>query len=145
MQNKASELNNPTRDAEEYIENLQALGQELDRAMEAIVAGSLPQFEESLSRQRTSCAKLTHIGRHYAERKEKHAATPGDPINQDLADRLAAAARELGRLNQRYSLLLRHSGENLRVLSGLFRGYGGPPSHVGNGAQNNLSTWSCEL
>ena len=47
-------------------------------------------------------------------------------------------------LNKRYSALLKHSGETMRLFAGLFRCYSDMPEQ-GSGFRNNVHTWSCEL
>jgi len=134
----------PPLDAEDYIENLQTLAQELDRAMGAIVARALPTFEDSLCRQRAVCARLTALPARSAQQQRHHPDLPLEPLDENLAARILAAATHLNVLNQRYSALLKHSGETMRLFAGLFRSYS-ERGQQSAGSPITYRTWSCEL
>ena len=126
------------QEAEQYLGHLQALSSELETAMQGVVARQLPAFDESLQRQRATCALLTDLPRRAAARRSS-----GDdeaPLDPDLASRIKEAALTLNTLNQTYSALLKHSGDTLRLFAGLCRSYSGPVA-----IQPRVHTWSCEL
>ncbi len=137
-------------DAEEYLEGLQELTQQLDRAMEAIVTRALSTLEDSLCRQRATCARMIDLSSHFVTRPTQ-SSTPGAsvtsepvPIEAELAGRITAAAKQLNLLNTRYSALLKHSGDTMQLFTRLFQSYSGSP-HCPVRSQTNLHTWSCEL
>jgi hypothetical protein len=131
-------------EAEEYLESIRALAQELDRAMEAIAVRELSTFEESLHRQRAACANLADLPRRSAQRRAGHTGSNAAPVDAELAGRISAATTALLTLNSRYSALLKHSGDTMRLFAGLFRSYTGT-TQQGMGMTTNLHTWSCEL
>ncbi len=127
----------PTQ-AQAYLDSLESLASELEVATGAIVAGALPTLEESVARQQTECAKLIAWTELVVARRAQQSGTSA-PLDGELADRILAASNILLKLNRRYSALLKHSGDTLRLLTGLSRGY-----HEHAGA-TNYHTWSCEL
>jgi len=135
-------------EAKDCLANLLALASQLDGAMDAIVRRKLPLLRESLQLQQASCARLTHL-RHRSKGRAL-AGREGESvhIDSDLAAEIAAAANSLLVLNGRYSALLKHSGETLRLLAGLYRSYtcfGQSASGMQANVPANLKTWSCEV
>jgi hypothetical protein len=131
-------------EAQEYLESLEDLARELDRAMQAIAARELSLLEDSVSRQRAACAHLVELPKRSKARRLKSPETVSVPPDAELNSRIQTAAESLLILNKRYSLLLKHSGETVRLFAGLFRSYAGH-THPGAGTGPNLHTWSCEL
>ncbi|RXH57250.1 hypothetical protein [Granulicella sibirica] len=131
-------------DAEEYLESLETLALELDRAMQAVAAKALPSFEDSLRAQRAVCAKLSEFPRRAAARRAQNDGADEPPVDAELAERIKTAATTLLLLNKSYSALLKHSGDTLRLFAGLFRSYSGPTQHAAT-VRVNHRTWSCEL
>jgi hypothetical protein len=131
-------------EAQEYLETLESLARELDRAMQAIAARELPLLEDSVSRQRATCARLAELPKRSTARRLKSPETTSAPPDAELNSRIQTAAESLLVLNKSYSALLKHSGETVRLFAGLFRGYAGH-THPGAGAAPKLHTWSCEL
>jgi hypothetical protein len=133
----------PRSPAEEYLASLQTLAGELDQAMGAIVTKSLPELEESVSRQKATCARIAEIsGGSTTQRLQDPAAAV--PLDEELAGRITAATATLLALNKRYSVLLQHSGDTVRLFAGLYRGYNGTLQQA-NAMRSNVNTWSCEL
>jgi hypothetical protein len=131
-------------EAKEYLANLQGLAAELNRAMEAIVKRELPSFQDSLHLQQSKSARLADL-RHASRLRLVPGSMPATgPVDSDLASEIQAATDTLLLLNRRYSALLKHSGDTLRLLAGLYRSYraSGQP---GSGIRANLQTWSCEV
>lgn len=135
MQTGASSLT--ASQAQAYLHLIEALAGELEVATGAIVAGLLPTLEESIARQQSECAKLIAWTEIMAARRSQD-ATPA-PLDAELADRILTASNILLKLNRRYSALLKHSGETLRLLAGL------SPSYHGQIDSSKLHTWSCDL
>jgi hypothetical protein len=131
-------------EAQEYLESLEALARELDRAMQAIAARELLLLEDSVSRQRAACARLAELPKRSSARRLKSPEAISAPPDAELSSRIETAAASLLVLNKRYSVLLKYSGETVRLFAGLFRSYAGH-THPGAGISPNLHTWSCEL
>jgi hypothetical protein len=129
--------------AELYLDGLHALAEELNHAMSAIVARSLPDLEDSIGRQIASCARLAeHPGRPL----RSQAPEPGRAarLDGDLAARIQAATAHLASLNRRYAALVKHSSDTVRLFAGLFLPYAGN-ARQGSQMRTHLHTWSCEL
>jgi hypothetical protein len=131
-------------EAQEYLAFLENLARELDRAMQAIATRELSSLEDSVSRQKAVCARLVELPRRSAARRLKHPETTSAPPDAELSSRIQTASESLIVLNQRYSALLKYSGETVRLFAGLFRDYAGH-TPLGAGMGTNLHTWSCEL
>jgi hypothetical protein len=135
-------------EAHEYLEALQTLTLEVDRAMDALATRALHSFEDSLARQRTSCSRLAEIaklsGLRHAQGSAATTSAVDSPVDADLAERIKVASYTLNSLNKSYSALLRHSGDTFRQFAGLFQSYTGPMQQT-SAPRVNVSTWSCEL
>ncbi len=130
------------REAEEYLEHIEVLSGELSIAMDAIVSRQLPEFEMSVHRQRLICATIGALPQKSSSRMPV-SAEASRPADAELEDRIQEAALALGALNRRYSALLEHSGDTLKLFAGLFRTYAGPDPMVAR--QSSVSTWSCKI
>jgi hypothetical protein len=135
-------------EAQDCLGTLRGLASQLDSAMDAMVQRKLPLLRNSLHLQQASCARLMDL-RHRSQRGPAPIADAESAFSDsDLAAEIEAAARSLLILNDRYAALLKHSGETLRLLAGLYRSYRGP-APLASGAQANLEanlqTWSCEV
>jgi hypothetical protein len=140
-------------EGEEYLESLDTLARELDRAMDAIATRSLGSFEDSVARQLSACGRLTAISSRAsasASVQVSHAQPVSGPTilggceDANLQERITDATATLVTLNRRYSALLKHSGDTIRLFAGVFRSYPGLPE-TKTGFGGGVSTWSCEL
>lgn len=140
-------------EAKDCLAHLLGLAGQLDGAMDAIVRRNLPRLRDSVHLQEASCGRLTAL-RHGSRRGAAlipDAETPEAAsalIDSELVAEIRSATESLLLLSERYAALLKHSGETLRLLSGLYWNYCAfAPS--GSGAQANLQaslkTWSCEV
>lgn len=130
-------------EAEEYLQGLQELTRQMDRAMEAIVTRSLPTFEECIHQQRMTCARMAEVASSLGAGSVRDPSSPTRiSLDADLAARIEAAAVTLGALHRRYWALLKHSGETMQLFARLFRSYGGLGQPV-TGMQPHRNTWSC--
>ena len=129
--------------AEEYLVSLQDLAVEVDRAMDALVSNALRSFEESVVRQRALCERLASLSRRSPFVGGSNAFDES-VIDAGFAERVAEASAKLRGLNDRYSALLKHSGDTLRMFAGLFRGYSAP-MRVPQSGRISIHNWSCEL
>jgi len=130
--------------AEEYLECLTALARELDRAMNSIAANALPVFEDSVQRQLAICSQLSNVVARQTSRLGGEAGPFPVSTDEELNRRIAAATATLVTLNQRYSALLKHSGDTLQLLIGLVRCYTGYTQKEA-GVWSNLRTWSSTI
>ena len=124
------------------LQTVEELSRQLEQAMEAIVARSLPTFEDSVCQQRRTCLELLPLSRYLDTGSEWDATSPG--MDADLAGRINAAAHALQTLNKRYSALLAHTGDTMKLLARLLGGYRASALTGSAAEQANLSTWSCE-
>ena len=127
--------------AELYLYRVEELSRQLEQAMQAIVTRSLPAFQESVSQQRRTCSQLLALPRYLDRDRAFTVASSDSGVDADLSARIAAAGDALQTLNNRYSALLAHTGDTMRLLARLLSGYRTPASA---GLAANLSTWSCE-
>lgn len=131
-------------EAEECLVSLQGLTNQLHRAMDAIVTRKLPLLQDSLHHQQATCDRLEDLKHRSNDRFARGSEPETTAIDSDLAEEIKAATATLLTLNSRYSVLLKYSGETLRLLSGLYRSYRGF-AQPASGIQSSLQTWSCEV
>jgi len=148
-------------DAREYLTNLQGLSSELERAMEAIVSRELAVLQDSLQLQRSRCARLSDLQQSAKVRQllKSPSASSADrdlslEIESEIKSEVEAATEVLLMRSRQYSALLTHAGETLRLLAGLYRGYGYPNEgqrylNQGHGrtagGQRARQGWHCEM
>lgn len=134
----------PPRDNEEYLEAVESLTAELERAMTAMVTGAVADFEGSLLRQHNLTMRL--VGLRSPQLREagdggRVAAISHAPL---LTERIKAAVSNLLTVTRQYSMLLKHFGQTARLFAGMFRSYGGA-SGIDLHRRRSRDTWSCEL
>ena len=129
-------------EAEECLDSLRALACQLDSAMDSIVKRQLPALKSGLHLQRVSCASLAAIRHRSNQRPERKSETL--MADHDLATEIKSATESLLVLNRRYAALLKHSGDTLQLLAGLYRSYRGSVQ-PGSPISGSLQTWSCEV
>jgi chromosome segregation ATPase len=144
-------------DAQEYLTNLKGLSSELERAMEAIVSRELAALQDSLQIQRSRCARLSDLQQSAKVRqllKSPSASSADRDLSLEIESEVEAATEVLLMRSRQYSALLRHAGETLRLLAGLYRGYVHPNEgqrylHQGHGrtadGQRARQGWHCEM
>lgn len=131
-------------EAEGCLANLRGLASQLDGAMDAIVTRQLASLQTNLHLQFASCANLAGIRYRSKQRPGQVSQREAETVDPDLAGEIKSATEALLMLNKRYAALLKHSGDTLQLLAGLYR------SHLssvqpGSGGGGNLQTWSCEI
>lgn len=132
-------------DAEAYLAEIQGLTGELQRAMAAIAANAVSDFEDSVVRQQEACERLHTLK---ASRCVADFETPtAEPAwaDVDQGTRISAATTALKLANLQYAMLVKHFQETARMLAGVFRGYGGSAGPPFRMHRAEHSTWSCEL
>lgn len=129
-------------DAVQCLSTLQALASQLDTAMNAIVQQKLLALHDSIHLQQVSCGRIADL-RH---RSDGMPSIHSDAVSvdADLALEIKKATESLLVLNARYSALLKHSGDTLHLLAGLYRSYSGFTQPTA-GSQASLAGWSCEV
>ncbi len=125
----------PQTAAAVYLDELEALGCELQTAMSAIADNALPSFEESVWKQELLCSNLQRLAR-LLDRQ-----TP-DPLT---ARRIQLAVGAVHDLNRRYEILVRHSGRLTHLLSNLHKSYSGSVDSSLYSESSNRQTLSCEV
>ena len=130
--------------AELYLHTVEELSGQLEQAMEAIVARSLPAFQQSVSQQRMTCSQLLAMPRYLDADRAFTGSSLDSGVDADLSARIVAAGEALQTLNKRYSTLLGHTGDTIRLLARLLGGYGFPAAAGLAVDPANRSTWSCE-
>lgn len=135
----------PLQGAELYLHTVEVLSGQLEQAMEAIVARSLPAFQDSVSRQRVTCSHLLALPRCLNPDRESQLSSSDSGVDADLTARITAAENALQTLNQRYAALLGHTGDTMKLLASLLGGYRTPASAASAAYPAKQSTWSCKV
>jgi len=126
--------------AAEHLELLRALARELERAMSAIVADDIAEFEDSIAQQQALSLRLTRL----VEQQNHSAGLDPEGIDAGLKQQMRAAAVALDSLNRRYAALLQHAGRSVAMMVSLFRSFQGE-FREGAGAGAHHATWSCQV
>lgn len=126
--------------AAEHLELLRALARELERAMSAMVANDIAEFEDSIAQQQTLSLRLIQL---VGEQKNSVSLDP-DLIDVGLKQQMRAAAVALDSLNRRYAALLQYAGRSVAMMVSLLRSFQGELQE-GAGARAHHATWSCQV
>jgi hypothetical protein len=129
--------------AVEYLELLQAMSCELERAMHAIAMDALPDLEESIGNQQSLSARLSDIARDLRAPLAADLVPPLARLDTEVRTQIWAAGKKLQILNQRYSALLQHSSRSVALMISLFSSFQGQYQEV-TGARGK-QTWSCQI
>ena len=125
------------------LEQMDALAQELGKAMSAIAANSPASLEQSIQLQHGRVNSVTAA----LDTVRKSGEMPGSssaahPSAMNLDSRISKAARKLWSLNEQYAALLEHSGRSMRMLKALYGHASVPPNERPSVGQ--YRTWSWE-
>lgn len=129
---------------EEYLQLLQGLARELQRAMTAIAANSLADFEESVSNQQEMSVRLAELASELRGSQTPKSTAQEVSANDGLMLQIQVASAALQSLNQRYAALILHSSRSVAMMVSLFNSIKGNLQEV-PGARPKLQTWSCEV
>jgi hypothetical protein len=136
------------RKAAEYLQLLGALRDELMRAMGAIAANALAEFEESVASQQILSTRLTVLADQLSLPLEAKPAAdieaPQAPIDSNLAQQIHAVGDSLQKLNRVYAALIHHSSRTTAVMVSLFASVRGQFQEV-SGPRSKYQTWSCRM
>jgi hypothetical protein len=128
---------------EDHLQVLFSLGNELERAMQAIAHNSLSELEDSVANQQALSARLLELGHDANNRFKKDAAGPVQ-VDADLMDQVRNASERLQSLNRSYSMLLQHSSRSVGLMVSLFSSFTGQ-IREGSGPRLKHQTWSCQI
>ena len=114
--------------ATKYLQHVEALTEEIRAGMDAMGNNALPLFQQSVSRQQEICTSLSRLNGQMRLEKAMIASDGLVPeaageSDQALAARILMASASLRELNKRYTALLKHSEESVRLFAGLCRSY----------------------
>lgn len=126
--------------AAEHLELLRALARELERAMSAVVANDVAEFEDSIAQQQALSFRLTRL----VAAQTHSASLDPERIDPGLKHQMRAAAEALDTLNRRYAALLQHAGRSVAMMVSLFRSFQGE-LREGAGASAHHATWSWQV
>jgi hypothetical protein len=128
-----------------YLQQMQALAQEMTVAINAISGNALSVLEESIARQEMLCASLATMG-VAAQRDLSAVPSQSLPAHLDagVAVKIRASGKAIRVLNLQYAALLKHSGKSIAVLSALCRNHTGQFQEA-RGPRLKHQTWSCEM
>ena len=126
------------QDAGQYLARLHMLIHELHLSMDAIANRSLPELEESISRQLFLCSRLSEAS-FSSTAHLSYLGASSSTADSELAQRISSATGDLIHLNKCYSRLLQHSGDTVRLLQSLCSSYSGQAQ------RDSPIRWSCEL
>jgi hypothetical protein len=128
-----------------YLQQLQALAQEITVAINAISGNVLSNLEDSVAKQEMLCASLATMS---GPVQRELRAAPGQALPAELdagvAMKIRASGKAIQELNLEYAALLKHSGKSMAVLSALYKNHMGQ-SREDRGSRLKHQTWSCEM
>jgi hypothetical protein len=134
--------------AADYLQSLQSMTRELERAMQAIASNALPDLEESIDNQQLLSARLAGLANDLADTLcvplEQKPAIAVAAIDEDMAKQIGTANDTLQKLNRRYAALLQHSSRSLALMSQLFSSFQGQFQEA-SGPRLKHQTWSCQM
>lgn len=110
--------------AGEHLELMRALAFELERAMDAIARNDLPGLEDSIATQQSLCVLLSNSSQQIAKRS-RQLADSAESLDPEIKRQIGDATGELMKLNQRYSILLKHSSRSAQMMALMFSSYRG--------------------
>src|SRR3569833_3198142 len=101
---------------EEYLQLLQGLARELQRAMTAISENSLTDFEESVSNQQEMSVRLAELASELRGSPAPKSTAQEVSANDGLMLEIQVASAALQSLNQRYAALILHSSRSVAMM-----------------------------
>jgi len=130
--------------AAEYLQLLQSLASEMQKAMQAIAHNALPDLEESVASQQVLSARLLVLADEISPSLKTNSATSATGIDEDMLQQVQAAGAALQKLNRRYAALLQHSSRSIALMASLFSSYKGQLKEA-SGPRLKHQTWSCQM
>jgi len=109
-----------TDQAGEHLQLLRSLAEELERAMQAMALNNLEELEESVANQQDLSNQLSRLADELNAPASSDRPVSRKLIDSDLMTEIRAAARDLEKLNLRYSILLKLSSRSAALMASLF-------------------------
>ena len=129
---------------EEYLQLLNSMAFELERAMSAISQNSIKALEDSLANQEAFSTRLLELADDLNLRGRQDRRDHPIAGDESLMRQVTAAADALQSLNRRYAALLKFSSHSVAMMVSLFSSYQGRLQED-PGARLKLQTWSCRV
>ena len=129
---------------EEYLQLLNSMAFEVERAMSAISRNSIDALEESLANQEAFSTRLVELADDLSTPSMPEATAGPDRGDSRIMRQVRTASDRLQSLNRRYAALLKFSSHSVALMVSLFSSYQGQ-LREGSGARAKLQTWSCQI
>jgi hypothetical protein len=130
--------------AQEYLELLQSLASEMQKAMQAIAHNALPDLEESVASQQIMSARLLVLADEISPALNSNPAVSPAGLDAEMMQQVRVAGDSLKNLNRRYAALLQHSSRSVALMASLFNSYKGQFKEA-SGPRLKHQTWSCQM
>lgn len=109
--------------------------------MQSISSNDLSGLEDSIASQQELSIRLGQLAKELATAPS--ADIISHPLPADMACAIRAASAELGRLNLRYSYLLKYSSRSVALMASLFNSFKGQLKEEPD-CRSKMQTWSCQ-
>lgn len=129
---------------EEYLQLLQSMSFELERAIAAISGNSIHGLEDSLANQEAFSTRLMELADDLSRPVQSVVAQGQVWSNDEIQHNICAASSRLQSLNRRYSALLKFSSRSVALMVSLFSSYQGQLQEE-TGPRLKVETWSCQV
>ena len=129
---------------EEYLQLLQSMSFELERAIAAISGNSIHGLEDSLANQEAFSTRLMELADDLSRPVQSVVAQGQVWSNDEIQHNIRAASSRLQSLNRRYSALLKFSSRSVALMVSLFSSYQGQLQEE-TGPRLKVETWSCQV
>jgi hypothetical protein len=133
MDNFVSEVRR--RRSTEYLQLVDALSRELERAMQALIENSLPDFEESVANQQRLSVDIA---------RSVEALSIPTGVDGEMLRQMRIAAVKLQQQSDCYAALVQHSSHAAALMVSLFRSFRGELQEA-SGSRLRFHTWSCQM
>ena len=130
--------------AAEYLQLLQSLASEMQKAMQAIAHNALPDLEESVASQQIMSARLLVLADEISPSLKSNPAVSPAGLDAKMMQQVRVAGDALQNLNRRYAELLLHSSRSVALMASLFNSYKGQFKEA-SGPRLKHQTWSCQM
>jgi hypothetical protein len=130
--------------AAEYLQLLQSLASEMQKAMQAIAHNALPDLEESVASQQIMSARLLVLADEISPSIKSNPAVSPAGLDAKMMQQVRVAGDALQNLNRRYAELLLHSSRSVALMASLFNSYKGQFKEA-SGPRLKHQTWSCQM
>jgi len=105
---------------------------------------NLEKLEESVANQQDLSNQLLRLADELSTPVRTGASVYDQSIDPGLMMEIRAAARDLEKLNLRYSILLKFSSRSAAMMASLFRSFTGQIQEA-SGTRPKQQTWSCQM